>query len=99
MKRVYEDVLRLRMNNSTAPWFLVAGENSWTLPFLTPPMDWKLTPQWSQVVQARSTLGDPNEAFALVLDSQLPKDLPYEVLKSYPSSSFILKILPEGQQP
>jgi hypothetical protein len=99
MKRVYEDVLHFRTNNSTDSWFLVAGENSWTLPFLTPPMDWKLTPQWGQVVNARSTLGEPNEAFALVLDSQLPKNLPYEVLKSYPSSSFILKILPEGQPP
>jgi hypothetical protein len=36
MKQVCDDVLRLRMNNKDT-WFLVAGENSWTLPFLTQP--------------------------------------------------------------
>jgi len=92
MKQVYDDVLRLRMNN-TDTWFLVAGENSWTLPFLTQPrMVWQLTPQWDQVSKARQALTEPNDAFALVLDSQLPQNIPYEILKTYPSSSFILRI-------
>jgi hypothetical protein len=92
MKQVCDDVLRLRMNNKDT-WFLVAGENSWTLPFLTQPgMDWQLTPQWDQVAKARQPLTISNDAFALVLNCQLPQNIPYEILKTYPSSTFILRI-------
>jgi hypothetical protein len=92
MRQVYDDVLSLRMNNKDT-WFLVAGENSWTLPFLTQPrMDWQLTPRWSQVSKALQALTESNDAFALVLDSQLPQNIPYEILKTYPHSIFILRI-------
>jgi hypothetical protein len=92
MRQVYEDVQRLRMNN-TDPWFLVAGENSWTLPFLDQPrMDWRLTPRWDQVSKALQSFAEPNDVFALVLDSQLPQNIPYEILKTYPPSIFILRI-------
>jgi hypothetical protein len=92
MKRVYDDVLRLRRDNSDT-WFLVAGENSWTLPFLAQSkMDWKLTPRWNQISQAQQSLAESKDAFALVLDSQLPQNLPYQVLKSYPPANFILRI-------
>jgi Dolichyl-phosphate-mannose-protein mannosyltransferase len=92
MRQVYDDVLSLRMNNKDS-WFLVAGENSWTLPFLTQPrMDWQLTPRWNQVSKALRALTEPNDAFALVLDSQLPQNIPYEILKTYPHSIFILRI-------
>jgi hypothetical protein len=93
MKQVYDDVLRLRMNHNNDTWFLVAGENSWTLPFLTQPgMDWQLTPQWDQVSKALQPLTESKDTFALVLNSQLPPNIPYEILKLYPSSTFILKI-------
>jgi hypothetical protein len=96
MRQVYEDVLRLRMNDTT-PWFLVAGENSWTLPFLAEPrMDWQLTPRWDEVSKALQSFTEPNDAFALVLDSQLPPNIPYEILKNYPSSTFILRISRPG---
>jgi hypothetical protein len=92
MKQVYDDVIRLRMNDA-APWFLVAGENAWTLPFLAQPrMDWQLTPRWDEVSKALPSFTEANDAFALVLDSQLPQNIPYEILKTYPSSTFILKI-------
>jgi hypothetical protein len=92
MRQVYDDVLRLRMNN-TDPWFLVAGENSWTLPFLDQPrMDWRLTPRWDQVSAALRSFTEANDAFALVLDSELPQNIPYEILKTYPPSIFILRI-------
>jgi hypothetical protein len=99
MKQVYDDVLRLRMNNKNT-WFLVAGENSWTLPFLTQPgMDWQLTPRWDQVSKDRQPLTRSDDAFALVLDCQLPQNIPYEILKTYPSSTFILKFPADAGKP
>jgi hypothetical protein len=100
MKQVCDDVLRLRMNNKDT-WFLVAGENSWTLPFLTQTgMDWQLTPQWDQVSKALQPATESKDSFALVLNGQLPPNIPYEILKTYPSSTFILKIPSDaGKQP
>ena len=98
MKQVYDDVIRLRMND-TAPWFLVAGENSWTLPFLAQPrMDWQLTPRWDQVSTARQASIEPNDAFALVLDGQLPQNIAYDIVKTYPHSIFILRISANAQK-
>jgi hypothetical protein len=98
MRKVYEDVANLRMNK-TDTWFLVAAENSWTLPFLNQPrMDWQLTPRWDQVLRARQALAQPNDAFALVLNSQLPQNLPFEIVRTYPSSTFILRILSDAQE-
>jgi hypothetical protein len=98
IKQVYSDVLSLRMNR-TDTWFLVAGENSWTLPFLTQPrMAWQLTPRWDQVSKALQALAEPNDAFALVLDSQLPQDIRYEILKTYPHSIFIIRISANAQK-
>jgi hypothetical protein len=92
MKQVYDDVLRLRRDNSDT-WFLVAGENSWTLPFLAQSkMDWKLTPQWGQISQVQQSLAESKDAFALVLDTQFPQNLRFQVVKSYPSANFILRI-------
>jgi hypothetical protein len=92
---VYNDVLSQRTNR-TERWFLVASENSWTLPFLDQVnMEWELTPQWEQVkaslVQAQLT-----DSYALVLDSQLPQELPFEIVKKYPGSTFIVRILPRA---
>jgi hypothetical protein len=55
---------------------------------------WRLAPQWNEVIKAREELGQPGEgeAFVLVLNGELPLDLPYEIVSSYPSSVFILKI-------
>jgi hypothetical protein len=80
------------MNNKDT-WFLVAGENSWTLPFLAQSkMDWKLTPQWDQIPQVQQSLAESKDAFALVLDTQFPQNLRSQVLKSYPPANFILRI-------
>jgi hypothetical protein len=97
--QIYNDVLDRRTTTADT-WFLVAGENSWTLPFLAQPgMDWQLTPRWDQVVKAREALAEPNETFALVLDTPLPKNIPFEVVKAYPPSSFILRIVSGVQNP
>jgi hypothetical protein len=90
---VYNDVLSLRTNR-TERWFLIASENSWTLPFLDQvSMEWELTPQWEQV-KASLAQSAPTDSYALVLNSQLPQELPFEIVKKYPGSSFIVRILP-----
>jgi hypothetical protein len=89
---VYNDVLNLR-TNKTDRWFLVASENSWTLPFLDRmDMAWELTPQWTQV-KARLADGVSNDSYALILNGQLPPDIPFEIVKKYSVSTFIVRIL------
>ena len=98
--RARSDLHAVNRTTTADTWFLVAGENSWTLPFLAQPgMDWQLTPRWDQVVKAREALAEPNETFALVLDTPLPKNIPFEVVKAYPPSSFILRIVSGVQNP
>jgi hypothetical protein len=96
---VYKDVLSLRANR-TDRWFLVASENSWTLPFLDQAnMKWELTPQWEQV-KALLAQGEPGDSYALILNTQLPQDVPFEVVKKYPGSTFIARISPTlGEKP
>ncbi len=99
IKQVYEDVLNLQISNP-GTWFLVAGENSWTLPFLARPgMNWQLTPRWDQLLKARKALTEPNDAFALVLNTPLPQEIPFEIVKAYPSSTFIVRIPADTTQP
>jgi hypothetical protein len=88
---IYNDVLNLRANRADQ-WFLVASENSWILPFLQAKMEWQLTPRWEQV-KARLAKGEQNDSYALILESQLPQDLPIEIVKKYQSSTFIIRIL------
>ena len=96
---VYKDVLSLRTNR-TDRWFLVASENSWTFPFLDQVnMKWELTPQWEQV-KALLAQGGPANSYALILNNQLPQDVPFEVVKKYPGSTFIVRILSTvGEKP
>ncbi len=55
-------------------------------------MKWELTPQWEQV-KALLAQGEPGDSYALILNSQLPQDVPFEVVKKYPGSTFIVRIL------
>jgi hypothetical protein len=89
---VYNDVMTLRTNRADR-WFLVAAENSWTLPFLEQSkMEWKLAPRWEQV-KAQLANGEPTDSYALILNRPLPQDLPVEVVQKYPLSTFIVRIL------
>ena len=92
---VYKDALSLRTDRADR-WFLIASENSWTLPFLDrAKLEWQLTPRWAQV-KAQLANGEPIDYYALVLNTQLPQDLPIEIVKKYPSSTFIVRILSRG---
>jgi hypothetical protein len=89
---VYHDVLTLRTNRVDR-WFLVASENSWTLPFLDQAnLKWELTPRWEQV-KALLAQGAPADSYALILNSPLPQDVPFEMVKKYPGSTSIVRIL------
>jgi hypothetical protein len=88
---VYDDVLALRTNPADR-WFLLAAENSWTLPFLEQSkMKWELTPRWEQV-KARRAEAEPTDSYVLILNRPLPQDLPFEVVKKYALSTFIVRI-------
>ncbi len=96
MKPVYDDVVTFRKAaNGSGRWFLVAGENSWTLPFLQMPgTTWELTPKWNQVLQAAQSDDASQEEYALVLDNPLPRNTALEVEKNYPPAACIVKIRP-----
>ena len=62
-------------------------------------MKWELTPQWEQV-KALLAQGEPTDSYALILNNQLPQDVPFEVVKKYPDSTFIVRILSTvGEKP
>ena len=48
-------------------------------------------------LKTRKALTEPNDAFALILNTPLPKEIPFEIVKTYPSSTFIVRI-PAGAQ-
>jgi hypothetical protein len=62
-------------------------------------MKWELTPQWEQV-KALLAQGGPTNSYAFILNNQLPRDVLFEVVKKYPGSTFIVRILPiVGEKP
>ena len=47
-----------------------------------PRMDRQLTPRWDQVLGVRQALTEPSNAFALIFNSQLQQNLPFEIIKT-----------------
>jgi hypothetical protein len=88
---VYNDVLNLRAKGADR-WFLVASENSWILPFLQAKMEWQLTPRWEQV-EVQLAKDEQKDSYALILNGQLPQNIPIEIVKKYQFSTFIVRIL------
>lgn len=96
VRPAYQEVLRLRAG-SAAPWFLVAGENAWTLPFLMhSELAWQFTPRWDQAAAALRDAHTEGEAYALVLNTALPTNLPFELVKSFPLSTYIIRLKSAG---
>ena len=100
-KPVYKAVLALQATGAK-DWFLVGGSNSWVLPFLTiNSIHWSLTPEWNQLAKkikalnttsSNSQIGSNAQKHILVLDRELPQDLPYEIVKHFPQSTYILRV-------
>jgi hypothetical protein len=81
-RQVYDDVIALRRKEK-GRWFLIAGPNSYVLPFLAlEEQSWILTPEWDQIFK----FPDPGRAvplFVLVLNRPIPASLPVEIVKQY----------------
>ena len=90
-RQVYDDVVALRAKEK-GKWFLIAGENSYVLPFLGLANEpWILTPRWEQI----ANFPDPGKAvplFVLVLNRQIPPTLPFEIVRQYLDDTYILRV-------
>jgi hypothetical protein len=91
VRQVYDDVTALRGKGKES-WFLIAGKNSYVLPFLALKDEpWILTPQWEQISKF------PNaekavQSYVLVLNMPIPAGLPVEIVKQYPDNTYVLRI-------
>jgi hypothetical protein len=98
LRPVYNRVLEMRSSAGKTPWFLIASENSWTLPFLAlRDIDWRLTPQWSMIADwEKNNPGQP--AYILALQRSYQNELPADLENVYPGGNLILKIPESGQR-
>jgi hypothetical protein len=91
VRQVFDDVTALRRNGKESR-FLVAGKNSYILPFLTlKEGPWTLTPEWEQI----SKFPNPEKAvqsYVLVLNTPIPAGLPVEIVKQYADNTYVLRI-------
>jgi hypothetical protein len=91
LRQVYDDVIALRRNGEEK-WFLVAGKNSYLLPFLLlQNKPWILTPRWEQISKSRDP-GKPLPSLVLALNMSIPENLPLEIVKKYPNDTYILRL-------
>ena len=42
--------------------------------------------------------GELGDSYALILNSQLPQEIPFEIVKKYPGSTFIVRFLATAAQ-
>jgi hypothetical protein len=91
VRQVYDDVIALR-RKVKGKWFLIAGQDSFVLPFLAlKEGPWILTSQWDQIFK----FPDPGKAmplFVLVLNRPVPASLPVEIVKQYADNTYILRM-------
>jgi hypothetical protein len=91
VRQVYDDVIALRRKEK-GKWFLVAGQESYVLPFLElKEGPWILTPQWEQLFKF-SESGKAVPLFVLVLNRPIPASLPVEIEKQYADDTYILRL-------
>jgi hypothetical protein len=91
VRQVYDDVVLLRKKEK-GTWFLIAGANSYILPFLALKDEpWILTPRWEQIFQLPDS-GRAGQSFVLVLNRLIPAGLPVEKVKQYTDNTYVLRI-------
>jgi 4-amino-4-deoxy-L-arabinose transferase-like glycosyltransferase len=97
-KPVYQEVLQLH-HRGFNDWFLVAGSDSWILPFLTiKGIRWTLAPGWNgvPVTKTETPISCSKADVAsgqniLVLNCPIPATGSYEVISSFPEATYILR--------
>ena len=91
VRQVYDDVAALRREEK-GKWFLIAGGDSYILPFLTlKEVPWILTPRWEQIFNSTDP-GGAAQSFVLALNRPFPASLPVEIVKQYADNTYILRI-------
>jgi hypothetical protein len=87
-RQVYDDVVALRTKEK-GKWFLIAGEDSYVLPFLgLADEPWILTPRWEQIANFPEAV----PLFVLVLNRRIPPTLPVEIVRQYVDDTYILRV-------
>jgi Dolichyl-phosphate-mannose-protein mannosyltransferase len=90
VRQVFDDVISFRKKEK-GRWFLVAGKNSYILPFLELKDEpWILTPNWE--LWKYLGQGIALQSFVLVLNRSIPARLPAEIVKQYGDNTYILKV-------
>jgi hypothetical protein len=90
-RQIYHDVIDLRKREN-GRWFLIAGKNSYVLPFLSlENKPWILAPRW-ELISKFSDLGSGDQSFVLVLNTAIPVGMPVEIVKQYADDTYILRL-------
>ena len=90
VRQVYDDLTALRRKEK-GTWFLIAGQESYVLPFLQLQAEsWILTSQWEQIFKFPDS-GKGLPRFVLALNRPIPAGLPLVVEKRYADDTYILR--------
>ena len=91
VRHVFNDVIALR-RKERGRWFLIAGKNSYILPFLLLKDEpWILTPRWEQILKFPDQ-GIVGQSFVLVLNTPMPASLPAKIVRQYADNTYVLRI-------
>ncbi len=95
LRETYAEVLRLAAQNPHADWYLIAGQDAWTLAFLQHRnIRWHLTPHWNGFLDAvRKRRRPQGDVRVLLLERRLPADVPAEMIFDRPGAQIIRPLL------
>jgi 4-amino-4-deoxy-L-arabinose transferase-like glycosyltransferase len=94
LEKIWSDVRKIRSHNKNQHWYLVAGDDSWTLPFLLiDNIEWTPAPKWETILtKERETGRIGQNAFVLVLGREVPGEIPSFTVMKYSGTTLILQI-------
>ena len=94
LKQVWSGIRKIRSTNENQRWYLVAGGDSWTLPFLMiDRIEWRPVLQWKTLLTGEHVPSRAGKkAFVLVLDREVPGEMPSRTVMKYSATLSILEI-------
>jgi hypothetical protein len=91
VRQIYHDVIALRKKEN-GRWFLIAGKNSYVLPFLSLEKEpWILAPRWEQISKFPDP-GKDGQSFVLALNMAIPAGFHVEIVRQYADNTYILRL-------
>jgi hypothetical protein len=91
VQQIYHDVIALRKKEN-GRWFLIAGKNSYVLPFLSLEKEpWILVPRWEQISKFPDP-GKDRQSFVLALNMAIPAGFPVEIVRQYADNTYIFRL-------